>query len=276
MKDMSASNPFRAQVAAAIAGHRQALLNHRLYGGLTSVEQLAVFMQHHAYAVWDFMSLLKALQANLTCVAPPWVPRGEPPLRRLIHEIVMGEESDLLPSGEVASHFELYLRAMREAGADTAGIERFIALIRSGQPVASALVLAGAPAGVRTFVLQTFAWIEKGQVHEIAAAFTYGREDLIPELFNRLVCQLEAQFPARLATLRYYLDRHITLDGDEHAELGRRMVDVLCAGDSGREQEAQAAAVRALEARIVLWDGIAEAVHGPAPPGPATTPAAVD
>jgi len=264
---MSVITPFRKQLAAAIACHREALLNHRLYGNLTSLEHLMVFMQHHVFAVWDFMSLLKSLQAHLTCAGVPWLPKGDPTLRRMINEIVLGEESDLLPSGEVVSHFELYLRAMRDAGANTDDIERFAAQIGAGREVDLALTVACAPSGVRRFVLQTFALIEKGKVHEIAAAFTYGREDLIPELFNRLVRQLETQFPARLGTLRYYLDRHIALDGDQHAELGRRMVDRLCAGDCRKEHEAQLAAVQALEARRVLWDGIAEMIH-PTPPSP--------
>lgn len=254
-------NRFRDRVAAVIAGERQALLEHRLYAELRTVEHLGMFMEHHVFAVWDFMSLLKALQMHLTCARVPWLPKANAEVRRLVNEIVLGEESDVLPGGGAASHYELYLQAMREVGADTTRADRFIRQLESGQPLAEALRQAAAPGPVDAFVKSTFEVIERGRPHEIAAAFTYGREDLIPEMFTQLVHGLDRQFPGKLSTLRYYLDRHIELDGDEHGEMGRRMVDVLCKGDPRLEHEAEQAAVAALQARIRLWDGIMMAIE---------------
>ena len=254
-------NSLQENLNAAIAAERRKLLEHPLYSHLRSLEHLAVFMEHHVFAVWDFMSLLKALQARLTCVSVPWLPQGNSQVRRMVNEIVLGEESDALPGGGVASHFELYLQAMREAGAQTAQVEQFIRQLESGQTVDGALQQAGVPAAVGGFVRHTFAVIGRGRPHEIAAAFTYGREDLIPELFTQLVHGLERQFPGKLATLRYYLDRHIELDGDEHGEMGRQMVTLLCDGDSLRESEATQVAVEALQSRILLWDGITMALE---------------
>lgn len=254
-------NGFQESVATAIAAERRALLEHRLYDQLRTLEHLAVFMEHHVFSVWDFMSLLKALQVRLTCASVPWLPQGNAQVRRLVNEIVLGEESDALPAGGAASHYELYLQAMREAGADTTQVEHFIRLLESGQTVTAALEQAGVPAAVGAFVRHTFEVIERGRAHEIAAAFTYGREDLIPEMFTQLVHGLERQFPGKLATLNYYLDRHIELDGDEHGEMGRQMVDLLCEQDPRREQEATQVAVAALQARIRLWDGISLAVE---------------
>jgi len=182
-------------------------------------------------------------------------------VRRLVNEIVLGEESDVLPTGGAASHFELYLQAMQEAGAETVKMQHFIQELKDGNTIAGALEQSGVPAAVGTFVRHTFEVIARGRPHEIAAAFTYGREDLIPEMFTQLVHGLERQFPGKLATLRYYLDRHIALDGDEHGEMGRQMVALLCEGDACREQEATQAAVDALRSRISLWDGIALAIE---------------
>ena len=248
------------QMAEAITETREALLHHRLYDRLRTLEDLTGFMEHHVFAVWDFMSLLKALQAGLTCLSVPWRPIGDAEIRRLVNEIVLGEESDRLPEGGAASHFELYLRAMQETGADTGRIERFIAELESGCPVAVGLERCGAPPAVQRFVGHTFEVIRAGRAHEIAAAFTYGREDLIPEMFTQLVHGLERQFPQRLATLRYYLDRHIELDGDQHGAMGLRMVGLLCGDDPGRRAEAVGAAVAALKARLDLWDAIADAL----------------
>jgi hypothetical protein len=235
---------------------RQQLLNNSLYQRLETLADLRRFMEHHVFAVWDFMSLLKALQRDLTCVVVPWVPTANPATRRLINEIVLGEESDVDPEGQPISHFELYVRAMEECGANTAPIRRLIAAIAAGRTVNQALAEAQAPASVREFVETTFAIIHSGQPHAVAAAFTFGREDLIPALFRQLVEELRDRFPGQLDTFVYYLDRHIELDEEVHAPLAEQMVRELCADDPAHWQECQQVALRCLEARIVLWDGI--------------------
>ncbi|MDF1861275.1 MAG: DUF3050 domain-containing protein [Verrucomicrobiales bacterium] len=250
-------NGIQNSLAEAIEPERQVLLEHPLYNRMQSVEDLAVFMEYHVFAVWDFMSLLKALQVRLTCVSIPWLPEGNGEVRRLVNEIVLAEESDFLPAGGASSHFELYLQAMREAGANTSQVNRFTRLLDSGQSVDTALQQAGVPIESVAFVQNTFALIERGRPHEIVAAFTYGREDLIPEMFTQLIHGLDRQFPGKLTTLRYYLERHIELDGDEHGEMGAKMVNLLCEGDPVLQREATQAAVEALQARIRLWNGIA-------------------
>lgn len=239
---------------------RQRLLAHGIYQQLHTLDDLRQFMAHHVFAVWDFMSLLKALQRDLTCVTLPWVPTPNPATRRLINEIVLEEESDLDPQGRPTSHFELYLRAMRECGADTAPIERLLAALAAGESVAAALEAAGAPASVRQFVNNTFATIGTGQPHAVAAAFTYGREDLIPDMFRQLVGRLQAQFPGQLDTFIYYLDRHIQLDEEVHTPLAQKMVRELCANNLQHWQTALQVGQRSLEARQCLWDGIAQAL----------------
>jgi len=247
-----------SRISDAIAPLRQTLLEHPLYQELQSLEQLRVFMEHHVFAVWDFMSLLKGLQRGLTCVEVPWLPTGSPRVRRLINEIVLGEESDTTEAGEATSHFELYLEAMKEAGADTLPVERFIEKLKAGLPMDQALEQAALPKSVGEFVRGTFVLLGHGRMHEIAAAFTYGREDLLPDLFGELVARLDRDFPGRLEIYRYYLNRHIELDGDEHGALGREMVELLCGNDACRQAEAEAAANAALTARAKLWDGILE------------------
>ena len=239
-----------------LASTRHLLLNNGLYYRLQTLPDLRQFMEHHVYAVWDFMSLLKALQRELTCVQVPWVPTANPATRRLINDIVLEEESDIDPQGQPTSHFELYVRAMEECGADTAPIHRLVAAVAAGQSVAQALDAAGAPASVRQFVGTTFSIIESGKSHGIAAAFTFGREDLIPDMFRQLVGELRDRFPGQLDTFTYYLDRHIQLDEEVHAPMAQQMVRELCADDPERWLECQQVSIRCLEARIELWDGI--------------------
>jgi len=239
-----------------LAPARQQLVDHGVYHTLTSLDDLRVFMQHHVFAVWDFMSLLKALQRELTCVTLPWVPKGNPATRRLINDIVLEEETDVDPEGRPSSHFELYLRSMQECGADTQPVERLLAALAAGKSVAHALDAAQVPASVREFVLSTFAIIDSGKPHAVAAAFTFGREDVIPDMFRHLVGDLQRRFPGQLDTFAYYLNRHIELDEEVHTPLAQQMVRELCGTDAQKWQEAAAVAAECMQARVALWNGI--------------------
>jgi len=254
------SQDFVQELQARLQPARQQMVDHAVYRRLETLADLRVFMEHHVFAVWDFMSLLKALQRELTCVELPWVPKGNPATRRLINDIVLEEETDLDPEGQPTSHFELYLRAMREAGADTAPAERLLAALAEGASVPAALAAAPAPASVQEFVKHTFSVIANGQPHAIAAAFTFGREDVIPDMFRSLIADLGQRFPGQLDTFTYYLNRHIELDEDHHAPLAHQMVRDLCGPDAARWQQAAEVAQQGMAARVALWDGIAAAL----------------
>ena len=241
-------------IESRIAPLRARLAAHPLYRSIRTEAQLRLFMQTHVFAVWDFMSLLKALQARLTCVTVPWLPTAYPASRRFINEIVLGEESDEY-QGRPLSHFELYLEAMRQAGASTAGIVALMAQLKQSS-VAEAIGAATIPEGARSFVSSTFRLIAEGKLHALAAAFTFGREDLIPDMFRALVHDLNAENNNNLATFIWYLERHIEVDGEDHGPLSLRMVADLCDTDDAKWHEAAQAAAEALEARLALWDSI--------------------
>ena len=251
---------FIKELQTQLQPARQRMVDHTLYRRIQSLADLRTFMEYHVFAVWDFMSLLKALQRDLTCVELPWVPTGNPATRRLINEIVLEEETDVDPEGQPTSHFELYLRAMREAGADTAPAERLLAALAAGDSVPAALAAAQAPASVQAFVQHTFEVIASGQTHAVAAAFTFGREDVIPDMFRHLVADLGQRFPGQLDTFIYYLNRHIELDEDHHAPLAHQMVRNLCGTDPQRWRQATAVAAQGMAARVALWDGIQAAL----------------
>lgn len=235
---------------------RQSLLNHRLYREMRGPGALRTFMEHHVFAVWDFMSLLKALQQRLCCVSVPWTPPASPIDARLINEIVLGEETDEDGHKSYASHFELYHRAMTSFGASTATIDRFLAALREGTGVARALEFANTAQPIRQFVSYTFQVIETGDLCQIASVFTFGREDLLPGVFLKIVEELNATEHGRIDDFKYYLLRHIELDSDEHGPLAARLVSSLCGTDEAKWKAAEDAAADALKARLSLWDSI--------------------
>ena len=235
---------------------RQALINHPVYSSIKSLEQLRIFMQHHIFAVWDFMSLLKALQRELTCVTIPWIPKGTAATRYLINEIVIGEESDVDQHGVRMSHFELYGNAMKEAGADTGSITALITALKRGNNITSAIEGAGVPEAAKAFLANTFDVVNSGKAYVQAAVFTFGREDLIPGMFVSFVAALQAQEPGGVDTFKYYIERHIEVDGDHHSHLAYQMTEELCGDDPAKWMEATEAVKSALHARIGLWNAI--------------------
>ncbi|MCX4527184.1 DUF3050 domain-containing protein [Streptomyces sp. NBC_01551] len=255
--EWNGTDPAIETLKDAIEPARQKVLSHPLYHQLNTVDAVVTFMEHHVFAVWDFMSLLKSLQRQLTCVEVPWVPSAATGSRRLINDIVLVEESDELGEG-FTSHFELYLDGMRQSGADTTRIDAFVGLLREGRPVPAALEEAGVPHPVAEFVGTTWEFIEHSPVHCQAAAFAFGREDLIPDMFDQ-VAALNAGLGS-LSTFVDYLRRHIQVDAEEHTPMAMQMLADLCGDDEVKWSECKETIDRALDARTRLWDGISNAV----------------
>lgn len=245
---------------------RAVLIEHPVYAKIKSIEHLNIFMQHHVFAVWDFMSLLKALQRNLTCVELPWTPVGSAETRFLINEIVLGEESDVDEQGKRTSHFELYLSAMSQAGANTATINTFVKNINKKIPLKESLIISNVPEAAVDFVAKTFEVIHFNKPHVQAAVFTFGREDLIPGMFLNFVKELNSQKPDSVSILKYYLERHIEVDGEHHSHLAYQMTEELCGEDLSKWEEATEEVKKSLNARINLWNGIAEKLDYSASP----------
>jgi hypothetical protein len=247
------SNPDLETLKDAVQPARQQVISHPLYGQVKTKAAVVTFMEHHAFAVWDFMSLLKTLQRGLTCVEVPWVPTGGLISRRLINDITLVEESDELDGGFI-SHFELYLDGMRQAGADRTRIDEFIDLLRAGKPVLSSLREADVPDPAAEFVTTTWDFISSAPLHSQAAAFAFGREDLIPDMFSQ-VSALNAQ-TGDLSHFVDYLSRHIQVDAEEHTPMAMQMLVDLCGSDDAKWADCEKTINLALAARLTLWDGI--------------------
>lgn len=253
------SHPGVQRLTAAVESARKQVISHTLYSSLDTLPAVVSFMEHHVFAVWDFMSLLKTLQGRLTCVHVPWVPTGPAGSRRLINDIVLVEESDELGDGFI-SHFELYLDGMTQAGADTTAIQAFVGLLRDGGPVLPSLKEAGVPEPAAEFVGRTWEFIEHAPVHCQAAAFAFGREDLIPDMFDQVVALSQQQMGDQLSTFVDYLKRHIQVDSEEHTPMAMQMLADLCRDDDAKWAECEETVQAAFAARMKLWDGIVAAI----------------
>lgn len=244
-------------VQLTIADLKKQLLNHDLYKNVTSIEDLHIFLENHIFAVWDFMSLLKGLQIHLTSVSIPWKPVGNPEIRYLINEIVVAEETDIAFDGSRQSHFEMYIDAMNQCGAQTKEIFEFLENVESTKNIFVSIKSSKLSEEVKAFLNYTFTIVEEGKPHKIASAFTFGREDLIPNMFTQILRNFQENFPeVNLSKLIYYFERHIELDADEHGPMAMKMIDELCGNDEKKWHEVEEVAIQALELRINLWNGI--------------------
>tara|TARA_B100000768_G_C11264547_1_gene370415 strand:- start:244 stop:1017 length:774 start_codon:yes stop_codon:yes gene_type:complete len=242
---------------------RKKLQEHKIYKSIKSIEDIRLFMEQHVFAVWDFMSLLKQLQNQLSCTKVPWLPSGNPEAARLINEIVWGEESDLNRKGIAMSHFEMYLESMQSLGARSQAISELQHLLKKGQTIDQAIDQINLPQHILSFLKFTFEVINTKKNHIIAAVFTFGREDLIPDMFIEIIKNLKVPEGEDLSDLIYYFKRHIEVDADEHGPMALKMVTNLCEDNVDKITEALAYSKKALELRIDLWDGILKEIEKP-------------
>jgi hypothetical protein len=238
------------------------LENHPIFTCINSIEELQIFMEHHVYPVWDFMSLLKKLQFDLVPHGSPWLPNPNGNLVRFLNEIVMEEESDQAygddGSTRFASHFEIYLSAMEEIGASTKGIKRFLSIIKS-EGLKPALEWSDLPEPSKKFMKQTFRLIEFGKPHQIAASFAIARESVVPLMFQRIL-DLSDFDRSDAPVFQYYLERHTELDGDHHGPMSQSLLENMCEKNPALEKEVLQQASCSIRERIEFWDGVLEAM----------------
>ena len=231
------------------------LRNHSLYSKIKDVDDLNIFSNAHVYAVWDFMSLLKFLQINLTSISIPWFPSKNTTTAKLINEIVAGEETDEDQEGQPVSHFEMYIDSIEEFGLNTSEIINNLNTLNNIETIDKDIEKLDIKSYVKDFLKFTFSVIKRGKIHEVASVFTFGREDLIPDMFIPLIEGINSE-NNDLNKLIYYFIRHIEVDGDMHGPMSMEMLSYLCNNDPSKISESALIAEKALLARISLWDGI--------------------
>lgn len=233
------------------------LVHHPIFSHIKTKKQLQSFMSWHVFAVWDFMSLTKRLQQDLTCTSLPWMPNKYEYAAHLINEIVLGEESDILPNGGYMSHFGLYLKAMQEVGASTKGIDEFIDNLQKGKSLEQAL--STLPQALKDFVSYTIDVAKNKNLYAVLGAFFYGRENVIPDMFQNLLNSWhidESQAPMFV----YYLKRHIELDAGEHGPAAEKLIEIVTEKNTQNIEQVLDCAISAVKMRIRLWDGILQEI----------------
>ncbi|CAI8859710.1 MULTISPECIES: DUF3050 domain-containing protein [Pseudomonas] len=237
-----------------IQDERRTLLEHPLFANIATLDDVRLLMEVHVFAVWDFMTLLKRIQRDLTCVELPWLAPKHITAARLINEIVIGEETDERPGGGFISHMELYVNAMEEIGANTAPFRNFLTQLGNGAPLGQALAAPDIPLPAKIFVSQTLDVALYGTTEQALAYFFFGREDIIPDMFGRLLENWSVSEDS-VPMLTYYLKRHIEMDGDDHGPAAKRIIAAIITEPAQQTQLVNSAR-SAINARIGLWDGV--------------------
>ena len=230
------------------------LNSHKLFekGPNFTKEELKIFMEFHIYAVWDFMSIVKSLQDFICPSTYPWRPNKytKNGIAHLINEIVLSEESDVDENDNYFSHFDLYVSAMNDVGADSSRAINFIDKFDFHDYSLSEL-----PEESLEFIKNTFNSIKSNKLSNIAAIFTYGRETTIPDMFSKILSKIDEK-DIRYKNLRLYIKRHIEVDSSRHGPLSIQLFNFTCENNQDVFNEAIEHAIKAIEARILLWDGV--------------------
>jgi hypothetical protein len=237
-----------------------AVRGHSVFSQLRTLQHIRLFMEHHVWCVWDFMSLLKSIQAEVAPITVPWKVPEDCESARLVNEIVVGEEGDDGPDGAPISHFELYMRGMRAAGANTGAMDRFLEGMAAGASWSEALTRAEPPKASVNFVRTTLE-IARASVPERVAAFTVGREEIIPGMFRSIVDEHSQNMLASgdggdLSRFVWYLQRHIDVDGNRHGPMSSRLFERVCMKAPETRALALQTATRVLTRRLELWDAV--------------------
>ena len=240
---------------------KKQLVSHKVYEKINNVDSLKIFMENHVYAVWDFMSLLKSLQLHLTTFKIPWTPTKDSNAARFINEIVLEEETDIGNSNIPSSHYEMYIDAMKEIKANTNKIELLLEKIKEKKSITQSLDEIDAKLPIKNFMQFTFDTIATNEPHKIASVFTFGREDLIPNMFIQIVKNINKEKNVSANKLIYYLERHIELDGDDHGPIALKMISNLCGNNKKKWDDVIAYSKKALKERIKLWDHILDCIN---------------
>jgi len=236
-----------------IRAAQERVVAHPVYDRVQSRKDLQIFMETHVYAVWSFMSLAKRLQMDLTCVSLPWTPPENRNVARLVNEIILGEETDRIGNGAPISHFELYIDAMREVGANSGPVERLLEHLRKKQSIREL------PSIFPSQAVADFVWFDlelacTGSLPAVAGSFLWGREELVPQMFDRMLPVLEKSDNVA-PHFTTYARRHIEIDGADHGPMALELLKHVCKTDQDWHV-AKSAALSAIGKRMSLWDEV--------------------
>jgi hypothetical protein len=234
------------------------LRNHELFYSVSTIEDLRIYMKYQVWCVWDFMALVKSIQLGIVPPAIIWTPPKDASLGAYIYEILLTEETDINETATGrSSHFETYLRAMDQVGADTTQILRFMELLSSGTPFLTAIQTIQIPTQAKSFVQTTLSHAHS-ELHIAVAAFCLTREGIIPDMFTTFLGNFQLEL--NISTFKWYMNRHIVIDNDSHGPLSAKLFKTVVGTDPERLAEALDAALVALDARKALLDAILDEI----------------
>ena len=153
----------------------------------------------------------------------------------------------------------MYLESMDQINAQKTEIESLINNIKLGKDLENSIESLNIHDSVKNFVQYSFEIIRSKQMHKIASAFTYGREDIIPDMFIAIINEVDPE-NTKYPKLKYYFDRHIEIDGDLHGPLSHKMLIELCGDDQKKWDEVYIVGKTSLENRVKLWDAILDQI----------------
>lgn len=234
------------------------LINHPLYNSIKTESDIKMYMFNQVWCVWDFMTLVKSIQIQ---IIPPnilWTPPKFPELGAYIYEVLLTEETDKGYNSETnSSHFQTFLKAMKESSVDTSSVDKFIELLENGNQFEIAIDSCGIHKEAKEFITTTYEFA-KSDLHISIAVFCLSREGVIPDMFMNLLANVSLSNNYKI--FNWYLNRHIYLDSQSHGPLSIKLFKTIV-DTKQKQEEALQASLKALKARNKYFNYILDSIN---------------
>lgn len=249
-----------AYILNEIEDLKSELAAHCLYTKLQHMEDIHIFMEHHVFAVWDFMSLAKALQLHLDATQVIEKQTDNSKILGFVNGILTGGETDPNKKEIVLSHLEMYLELMDEIGANTTNIKKLIASSAAGLDIHEAMQIAQLTDEQQRILNFTQTIIATNEIHKIAVAATLVPEGMISNRFLKILKETEERDNLLVPKFKNYLNRYKAIDGNDYGLLSLEMVTHFCDSDGKKWVDILDIAMKTLSHRIYLWDAIVDEI----------------
>lgn len=219
---------------------RDQLYAHPVYLSVTDKKDFRAFMESHVFAVLDFMFLATRFKEHLLKLNP---------------EMLQGENEVFF-----TNRFTEYKRAMADAGARLGGIEHLGKLITSGMPMERAMLECRLPSHITQFLSHTCSVLREDDPVILAATFAFGREDLLPNLLERMAGKILVSGDDSMKSFAQFVGLYGEEGGRPRTTFAKKVLAEWCGSNLHAWSKSLCAADDALRARIALWNGIHESM----------------
>ncbi len=253
-------NPFIESFLQTVQPLRKQIVHHDIFQQLDSLEHLQLFMESHAFVVWEDLSIVRAFQKSKNKDFVPWALRENAAQMRSLYATLLLAEADLDMEGKPQNHLDLYIQAMEEVGANTSKIGLLMRYLEQGVPWVDAVSSLRINPRYKEGIIHLLRHLELAEAHHLYALFGFARLHQIPPLLEATALDLAEQHPEHVATFVYYLEQARQYMCLQEDVLMAQMLTEQCGQDKEKWDSCTRLVAEVLQWRIKVLDSISRLI----------------